>query len=125
MIPHAGNVVSDKSAIPLQLHEHTQGIVVKIQVQPRASRNEICGLHGDALKVRLTAPPVDGSANRLCITYLAKCLKRPKSSLKILSGHTSRIKRILVGLTPAERQAGASDDIKAALLALVNRGKST
>ena len=55
----------------------------------------IVGLYGDALKIKLTAPPVDGAANKLCIKYLAKCLVVPKSSLEIISGHTSRTKQVL------------------------------
>ena len=79
----------------MQLVQQTaDGLVFKIVVQPRSSRNMIAGLHGDALKVKLTAPPVDGAANRMCIKFLAKCLGVPKSSLSIVSGETSRTKRI-------------------------------
>ena len=56
----------------------------------------IAGQHGDALKIKLTAPPVDGAANKMCIQYLAKCLKIPKSSIEIISGHHSRTKRFLL-----------------------------
>ena len=76
--------------------KHPRGISLKVFVQPRSSKNEIAGLHGDAVKIRLKAPPVDGAANALCIQYLSKCLKVPKSSLQILSGHTGRTKHILV-----------------------------
>jgi len=80
----------------LDIREKPQGIQFKIRVQPRSSRNSIVGLHGDALKVKLTSPPVDGAANKMCIAYLAKCLGKPKSSLEIVSGHTSRTKLILL-----------------------------
>jgi uncharacterized protein YggU (UPF0235/DUF167 family) len=56
----------------------------------------IAGQHGDALKIKLTAPPVDDAANKMCVQYLAKWLKVPKSSIKIISGHTSRTKRLLL-----------------------------
>ena len=56
----------------------------------------IAGQHGDALKIKLTAPPVDDAANKLCVKYLSKFLKIPKSSIEIISGHTSRTKRILL-----------------------------
>lgn len=56
----------------------------------------ISGQHGDALKIKLTAPPVDDAANKMCVQYLAKCLKIPKSSIEIISGHTSRTKRLLL-----------------------------
>ena len=56
----------------------------------------IAGQHGDTLKIKLTAPPVDGAANKMCVQYLAKCLKVPKSSIEIISGHSSRTKRLLL-----------------------------
>ncbi len=73
-----------------------EGITFKIFVLPRSSKNMVSGVHGDALKVKLTAPPVDNSANKMCIKFLAKLLKTSKSSLEIVSGHTSRTKTILV-----------------------------
>ena len=54
------------------------------------------GYHGDALKIKLTAPPVDGAANKMCIQYLAQCFDVPKKSLEIISGRTSRTKKILL-----------------------------
>jgi len=78
------------------LKETDQGIVLKVFVQPRSAKNMIAGQHGDALKIKLTAPPVDGAANKMCIQYLAKFLKVPKSALEIISGHSSRTKRILL-----------------------------
>jgi uncharacterized protein (TIGR00251 family) len=56
----------------------------------------IAGSQGDALKIKLTAPPVDGSANKMCVQYLAKWLNVPKSSIEIISGHSSRTKRLLL-----------------------------
>lgn len=78
------------------IEENSSGIQFKIFVQPRSSKNAISGLHGDALKIKLTAPPVDNAANKMCIQFLAKALKVPKSSLEILSGHTGRTKRVLL-----------------------------
>ncbi|UCH22791.1 MAG: DUF167 domain-containing protein [Deltaproteobacteria bacterium] len=77
------------------IRHHPQGVLFKVFVQPRSSKNQISGIHGDALKIKLTAPPVNGAANALCVTYLAKCLNVPKSSLEIISGHAGRIKKIL------------------------------
>jgi len=77
------------------IQENTLGLKFKVFVQPRSSKNMIAGLHGDALKIKLTAPPVDGAANKMCIKYLAKCLNVPKSSMEIISGHTSRTKLVL------------------------------
>ncbi len=79
----------------LQINQRPDGITFKVFVQPKSSQNMIAGLHGDALKIRLTAPPVDNAANKLCIKYLAKCLKVSQSTLEILSGHTGRNKLLL------------------------------
>ena len=76
------------------IQETQHGLAFKIFVQPRSSKNQIVGLHGDALKIKLTAPPVGGAANTLCVKYLAKVLGVPKSSIEIISGHTGRTKRI-------------------------------
>ncbi len=72
------------------------GITFKVFVQPRSSKNMISGLYKDAIKIKLVAPPVEGAANKMCIKYLAKCLEVPKSSLEIITGHTSRTKKILL-----------------------------
>jgi uncharacterized protein (TIGR00251 family) len=89
------------------LKETSQGIVLKVFVQPRSAKNMIAGQHGDALKIKLTAPPVDGAANKMCIQYLAKFLKVPKSALEIISGHTSRTKRILLRYGNGKNTAGS------------------
>ena len=78
------------------LKENADGITLMVFVQPRSSKNMIAGLHNNALKIKLTSPPVDGAANKMCIQYLAKCLKIPKSSIEIVSGHKSRTKRLLL-----------------------------
>jgi len=80
----------------LWIKEIAQGILFKIVVQPRASDNKIIGLHGDALKIKLTAPPVDGAANKMVVAYLSKCLNVPKSRIEIKAGHTGRQKQILL-----------------------------
>ena len=79
----------------LAIDEKPEGIAFKVFVQPRSSKNMIVGLAGDALKIRLTAAPVKGAANKMCIKYLAKCLGVSNASLKIISGHTNRSKKIL------------------------------
>ena len=80
----------------ISIQEHSKGLVFNVFVQPRASKNMIVGEHGDALKIKLTAPPVEGEANKMCIYVLAKNLRVAKSSLEILSGHTNRTKRVLL-----------------------------
>ncbi len=71
-------------------------LLLSLYVQPRAARNELVGLHGEALKLRLTTPPVDGRANKAVIAFLSKRLKIPKSALTIRSGLQSRSKRVVL-----------------------------
>ncbi len=78
------------------IRKTTDGVVFKIFVQPRSSKNIIVGVHGDALKIKLTAPPVEGAANKACIRFLSKSLNIPKSNLEIISGQTNRTKRVLI-----------------------------
>lgn len=78
------------------LKQHNEGAQLAILVQPRASKNQLVGLQGEELKVRLTSPPVEGAANKLCIQFFAKTFKIPKSSVRLLSGESSRHKRILL-----------------------------
>ena len=76
------------------------GVSFAVKVHPRAKKNAITGKVGDALKVVLTAPPVDGKANAACIEFFAKLLNVPRSSITIAAGQTSRNKVIRVaGLT--------------------------
>ena len=80
----------------LWVQKNSRGVVFKVLVQPRSSKNMIAGLHDDALKVKLTAPPVNNAANRMSIEFLAKALGVPKASLEIVSGHTGRNKQVLL-----------------------------
>jgi uncharacterized protein (TIGR00251 family) len=76
------------------------GITFAVKVHPRAKKNAITGEVGDALKLALTAPPVNGKANEACIEFFAKLLNLPRSSVTIAAGQTSRNKVIRVaGLT--------------------------
>ena len=72
------------------------GVEVLLYVQPRASRNRVVGLQGEELKVALTAPPVDGAANKACCAFLAKHCGLPRNCVKLISGETSRHKRWLL-----------------------------
>jgi uncharacterized protein (TIGR00251 family) len=81
-------------------------LLLHIRVQPRASRSAIVGPHGDALKVRLTAPPVDGAANEELIRFLAKEFGVPQRAIEIVAGLSSRRKTVRVmGVTREEVQA--------------------
>jgi hypothetical protein len=89
----------------LWMQETTEGVLFKVSVQPRGARNEIVGLQDDALKLKLTAPPVGGAANKMCIAFLAKALKVKKSDVDIVHGHRSRIKKVLVRSATCHRIA--------------------
>jgi uncharacterized protein (TIGR00251 family) len=71
-------------------------LTVAVRIQPRASKNGVSRMEDGTLKIRLTAPPVDGAANEALVAYLAKALGVSKSSVEIVSGHTSREKRIRI-----------------------------
>ena len=76
------------------------GAILSVHVQPKASTTECVGIHGDALKIRVAAPPIDGAANDELIRFLAHRLSMPSSSLQIHSGAGGRHKRVLVkGMT--------------------------
>jgi uncharacterized protein (TIGR00251 family) len=82
-----------------------------VHVQPRASRSEIVGLHGAALKVRLQAPPVDGAANAALVALLADRLGVPRRAVRIVAGATSRSKTVEIeGTTEAAVRALAARD---------------
>jgi uncharacterized protein len=79
------------------------GATFHIRVQPRAKRNALGGEVGDALKLALTAPPVDGRANEACIAFLAELLNVPRSSVTITAGLSSRNKVIrITGISAAQ-----------------------
>ena len=80
----------------LQVVEGKDGCTFRVHVVPRSRRNEIVGLHGDALKLRLAASPERGKANRALSKFLAGRLDVSSSDVEILSGHTSRQKRVRV-----------------------------
>lgn len=72
------------------------GAVLNLRIVPRAAKNAIQGEHGDALKVRLCAPPVDGAANAALVEFLAETFALPRARVQLLSGATSRTKRVLL-----------------------------
>jgi len=80
--------------IPIRDTPH--GATFSVKVHPRAKKNAISGEIGDALKLALTAPPVDGAANAACIKFLAEVLDVPRSSITIAAGESSRQKVIRV-----------------------------
>ncbi|MGA9643981.1 MAG: DUF167 domain-containing protein [Terriglobales bacterium] len=84
----------------IPIRDDASGVTFAVKLHPRAKKNAITGEVGEALKLALTAPPVDGKANAACIEFFAKLLNLPRSSVTIASGLTSRNKVIRVaGLT--------------------------
>ena len=78
-------------------------LILSVYIQPRASKNQICGVQGAELKIRLTSPPVDGAANKSCREFVAALFDVAKSSVEIISGETSRHKRIrIIGNNPGQ-----------------------
>ena len=86
----------------MKILEHPGSVIFTVRVQPRARRDEIVGEHQDALKIRLTAPPVDDRANEALRNLLAARLNVPLAAVRIASGERSRTKRVEVrGATAA------------------------
>ena len=94
------------------LEKSTTEIILNLHIQPNAKKSAFAGEFGDSLKIRLAAPPVDGKANAALIAFLSQALKIPKSAFEILSGETSRQKRLKI--------AGDAEKIKNLLLHFLN-----
>jgi len=86
------------------------GITLTLHIQPGAKKTEFAGLHGDALKIRLAAPPVDGKANEALLKFVADTLKLPKSAVNLKSGQSSRRKVLEVQGASAEAVARLIDN---------------
>jgi uncharacterized protein len=90
----------------VRVTDDQDGASFAVRVVPRAGRTAVGGVRGEALLVRLAAPPVDGAANEALMTFLAGILGRPKRDVAIASGHASRDKRLVVrGVTAAAVRA--------------------
>ena len=82
------------------IHDNDEGVSFAVKVRPRAKKDAITGELGDALKISLTAPPIEGRANEACIEFFAKTLRVPRSSVTIASGVGGRNKVIrIAGVT--------------------------
>jgi uncharacterized protein (TIGR00251 family) len=89
--------------VAFTVRDTANGAQFALRVQPRASRNAIVGTMGDAVKLAITAPPVDGKANHAVVEYLSDLFRVPKSSVVIVSGETGRNKLIAVRGMRAEQ----------------------
>jgi uncharacterized protein (TIGR00251 family) len=86
----------------IAIHDTPAGATFNVKVHPRAKKNAITGEVGNAVKLALTAPPVEGRANQGCVEFLAKVLSVPRSSITIVAGETSRSKVVRVAGLSAE-----------------------
>jgi uncharacterized protein (TIGR00251 family) len=80
----------------LIVQDTKDGVVLTVHIQPKASTTECVGIHGDAIKIRVAAPPVDGAANDELIQFIARRLSIPTASVRIHSGASGRHKRVLI-----------------------------
>jgi len=78
------------------LKETGNGVIFHIHVVPKSAKNECAGIQGDAIKLKLTAPPVEGQANDACIRFLSDLLSVKKNQVTIISGHKSRKKTVAI-----------------------------
>lgn len=76
------------------------GVILTLHIQPGAKKTEVVGRHGDALKIRLAAPPVDGKANAALLAFIAEKVGAGKTAVELVSGQTSRAKRVRIGGVP-------------------------
>jgi len=89
--------------------ERSEGVEIRVHIQPRASKTEIVGLYGEALKIRIASPPVDGQANAELYRFLARQLGVPQQYVQVISGSSSRQKRVFIkGRTLTEIEASLS-----------------
>jgi uncharacterized protein (TIGR00251 family) len=78
------------------LNDEGDALILTLHIQPAAKKTEVVGPHGDALKIRLAAPPVDGKANAALLKFIAAQLGVSKNSVTLISGDTARAKRLRV-----------------------------
>jgi|SRR5688500_7264129 uncharacterized protein (TIGR00251 family) len=81
---------------PPYLRETPEGVYLSVKLQPRASRNQLQGPHGNELKIAITSPPVDSAANKALVEFLASELQLSRSTLQLVRGQTSRHKTIFI-----------------------------
>ena len=87
----------------MAIQERNGSVTISVRVQPKASRTELAGAHGDALKIRLAAPPVDGDANQECVRFLARTLGVARSAVEIVSGHATKTKVVRERVTNSRK----------------------
>lgn len=86
------------AAAPTWYRKTNEGWLLNLHIQPGAKKSGVVGLHGDALKVRVASPPVNGKANEALVAFIAACLGLPKRSVQLVKGETSRTKTLLIAV---------------------------
>ena len=92
--------------------EKPNGLVLHVRVHPKASRNQLEGVVEDRLRVRLTAPPVEGEANKACGVFLADVFGVPKSKVTLIAGHKSREKAFMIEGDPSKLVVALEEALK-------------
>lgn len=78
------------------LEQTVKGVRLRVKVVPRASLSEVAGIHGNMVRIRLAAPPVDGAANNELVRFIADALSVPRAAIRLVSGQSSRSKVVLI-----------------------------
>src|SRR5215831_14794418 len=99
-------ILAGRMSLPPYLKVQPDGVLLSVKVQPRASKNEIGGVLGEELRIKVTAPPVDAAANEALIRLLADMLDCPRSRVELVRGHTARHKVIKLHGMAATEVAG-------------------
>ena len=86
------------------LRRHETSATLTLHIQPGAKKTEVSGVHGDALKIRLSAPPVDGKANAALLAFIADRLQLTRSTVSLIGGQTSRRKIVGLAAAPADTE---------------------
>lgn len=80
----------------MYLEEKDGAALLRVLVQPRAAKDELVGIHGDCLKIRITSPPVEGQANKKLCVFLSKLIGVGKRQIEVVGGHKTRVKKVRI-----------------------------
>jgi len=80
----------------LWIREEDGAVIMNVLLQPRASKNELVGIHGDCLKIKITSPPVENKANKKLCEFLSKLIGVGKGRVEVIGGHKARIKKVRI-----------------------------
>ena len=80
----------------MYIEEKDGAVVLRVLVQPRAAKNELAGVHGNCLKIRVTSPPVEDQANKKLCVFLSKLIGVGKTQVEVVGGHKTRVKKVRI-----------------------------